>query len=576
MKKILLLFLFLLPKSIFSIEPPIYFIMIDRFCNADKSNDYNNDITNPNAYQGGDLKGVISKLKYLKSLGVKTIWLSPVMDNRDNDFFGSYGYHGYWIKDFKKVDEHFGTMEDLKELVNEAHIMGISIILDIVLNHTDWDCELKAKHPHWFHNRGDIKNWNNREEVEEGNLTGLPDFNQDIIEVYDFCLDIASFWYKETGCDGFRFDAVKHIPHRFWKNFLIDLRKLVSNDFYFLAEVISGDPSCVSEYLEDGFDGIFDFPLYYRLLETFKNNESAKKVTTILKGDSIYKNKNSLNPFLGNHDTERFYNNNITLQKYKNALSLIFVLRGIPVIYYGEEVPLSQDTKFGSRNIMEFRENPQIFYHLQRLSHIKNNSLALKYGEQEIILQEDNVIGILRYLDNEEVFAFTNTADNIGTYTFSLPLNSFIIPQNKFKVLYGMGDISIEEANKVRVGIYPNVTFIVQTFVNKKRKKKILSELIEVEIVIEECITNWGENVFLIGNTDILGNFDINKAYGPLTCPNYPSWRCKIKLCLNEEIKIQPVVLDSTGKLLKQGKVSSFVLTDKNQIIKIKFSGQRY
>ena len=123
----------------------IYFIFTDRFSNGDKSNDINVQANNPQGYHGGDLQGVINKLDYIKDLGATTIWITPPMDNRDEAFKVSsgdmYGYHGYWTKDFYKVDEHLGDMKKMQELVTKAHAKGMKVLIDIVMNHLDYGHE---------------------------------------------------------------------------------------------------------------------------------------------------------------------------------------------------------------------------------------------------------------------------------------------------------------------------------------------------------------------------------------------------------------------------------------------------
>ncbi|MCX8046854.1 MAG: alpha-amylase family glycosyl hydrolase, partial [Anoxybacillus gonensis] len=127
----------------------IYFIMVDRFNNGNPKNDYEVDVHDPKAYHGGDLQGIIDKLDYIKEMGFTAIWLTPIFANEKG------GYHGYWIEDFYKVEEHFGTLDDFKRLVKEAHKRDMKVILDFVVNHTGYN------HPwlndpakkDWFHEK---------------------------------------------------------------------------------------------------------------------------------------------------------------------------------------------------------------------------------------------------------------------------------------------------------------------------------------------------------------------------------------------------------------------------------------
>ena len=166
MRKILLLVLAILifftscdiKSNPVSYKDNMYFIMVDRFNDADE-NLPDVDITDPKAYQGGDIRGIIQKLDYIKDLGMTAIWLTPIMDNADR------GYHGYWIYDFYSVDEHFGTLDDFKELVEEAHKRDLKVILDYVVNHMGENSPwlLEPTKADWFHEDRSITNWGDKE-----------------------------------------------------------------------------------------------------------------------------------------------------------------------------------------------------------------------------------------------------------------------------------------------------------------------------------------------------------------------------------------------------------------------------
>ena len=185
----------------------IYFLMTDRFSNGDPTNDQNVRPADPQAYHGGDFQGIINKLDYIKDLGFTTIWISPVVQNQVG------GYHGYWATDFYKTNEHFGSMAELRSLVDQAHAKGIKVIVDLVVNHTGqlhpWVGE--AQYQNWFHPRKNIANYSDQREVENGWLASLPDLNQENPEVKQYLINMAKWWIEETGIDGYRLDTVKHV-----------------------------------------------------------------------------------------------------------------------------------------------------------------------------------------------------------------------------------------------------------------------------------------------------------------------------------------------------------------------------
>ncbi|HPZ09917.1 MAG TPA: alpha-amylase family glycosyl hydrolase, partial [Candidatus Eremiobacteraeota bacterium] len=210
----------------------IYFILTDRFQDGDTTNNFDVNKKDLTKYHGGDLQGVIDKLDYIKDLGMSTVWITPTMANQDL-FIDSAGYHGYWPVDFFKMDKHLGDMDKFKELINKAHEKGMKIILDIPLNHVAWE------HPwtgdpskqSWLHHNGDVKDWNDPWQVENCSMYGLPDLAQENPEVSKHLTDMAKWWIDQTGIDGFRLDAIKHVPLSFWSQFAKDIHAHAGQDF---------------------------------------------------------------------------------------------------------------------------------------------------------------------------------------------------------------------------------------------------------------------------------------------------------------------------------------------------------
>jgi len=347
----------------------IYLVLIDRFHNGDTSNDAG---ANPASflpfdpargnhealkyYQGGDLKGVIQKLDYLHDLGVSTIWLSPVFDNSDRDFAGWWPYHGYHPVDFFSVDEHFGDMATLKRLVELAHRRGMKVILDIIFNHvapdhpwvTDPALWETAGYKHWFHPHSgadastSIQDWQDQKQLEERELNGLPDLAQENPHVYDFLLDMAKFWIVESGCDGFRLDAVKHIPPAFWARICRDLHDFAGDGFLLLGEVFAGETPYVAGYQELGFNALFDIPLYYTLNRVFAQGGTLPLLTRQTALNRQWYRTILLSQVIDNHDVARFsyWAGEDAAAKMRSALTYTLVQPGLPMLYYGNEVAL--------------------------------------------------------------------------------------------------------------------------------------------------------------------------------------------------------------------------------------------
>lgn len=394
----------------------IYFPLTDRFCDGDTSNDIGLQPQNPLGYHGGDLKGLISKLDYIKDLGATTIWVSPMYDNVDTVKMGSYegtGYHGYWIKDHYAVDEHQGNLDTAKELVQKAHDRDMNVVLDVVLNHVApghaWTQDPSKKD--WFHHNGGIQDWNNSWQLENGDVCGLPDLNQSNPETYQYLLDNTLWWIKETGADGIRLDAVKHIDHQFWQKFSGDIKKEMGDDFLVLGEVLHGDPNVQASYQRDGLDSLFDMPMYYTMRDVFAKDGSVRKLGDRLAEDCKYKDPYKLVTLLDNHDFERFMyhtGGNRGDDKLMLGMSFMMTNRGIPSIYYGTEVGLEGGGDPDNRRDMQFGAKPHITAHMQKLGAIRQGLPALQMGHQLEMWQDDKVYSFCRRHEGQEVITVIN------------------------------------------------------------------------------------------------------------------------------------------------------------------------
>jgi len=398
----------------------IYFLMVDRFHNGNPDNDYAVNTRDPLAYHGGDFEGIIKKLDYIKEMGFTAIWLSPVVQNEEK------GYHGYWAEDFYNTEEHFGTLEEFKKLVNEAHKRDIKIILDLVVNHTGY------KHPwlndpekqDWFHEDNPIINWNNQTEVENGRLAGLPDLAQENPEVKDYLIEMAKWWIKETDIDGFRLDTVKHVPKWFWEEFAKEV-KSVKENFFLIGEVWHNDAQYVASYVETGIDSVLDYPFYNVANSIFLSpDQSLGKLEAVWKrNQSLYKNPYVLGNFLDNHDNPRFTRMVLErgedpVDRWKMALTYMYTAPGIPIIYYGTEVALDGGNDPDNRRMMEFSDHELVDY-ISRLGEIRQTYPSLRRGDFDFLLDQGGFAIYERsYGDEKVLVAINNTSEN-QSYTIS-------------------------------------------------------------------------------------------------------------------------------------------------------------
>ena len=358
----------------------IYLVMPDRFANGDTTNDSPaaapglHDRTRGRYYHGGDLEGLRQKLPYLKSLGITAIWLNPLYDNnnglnRKETYDGQpiTDYHGYGATDMYAVDEHFGDMALFKRVTDEAHGMGMKIILDMVANHTGpyhpWVQDSPT--PTWFHGteathpNNTWQTWTlhdphsppamRRETLDGWFINILPDFNQDDPEVARYIIQNTLWWVGMSGMDGIRQDTWPYVPRTFWRDWMGAIKREYPS-LKVVGEVLDGDPTFVSFFqggrtqydgIDDKVDALFDFPLHFVIRDVFARGGSIRAVPQMLARDYLYPNPNALVTLLGLHDVNRFMNEpGASSAGLRLAYTLLVTARGTPLVYYGDEIAL--------------------------------------------------------------------------------------------------------------------------------------------------------------------------------------------------------------------------------------------
>jgi glycosidase len=395
-------------------DETIYFLMVDRFNNGDNNNDFKVDVNDPKAYHGGDFQGIIDELDYLKDMGFTAIWLTPIFDNVDK------GYHGYWINDFYNTEEHFGSVDKFKELVKEAHKRDIKIILDFVVNHVapenEWVNDPAKKD--WFHEKQDIIDWNNQDQLENNWLYGLPDLAQENPETRKYLLDNAKWWIEETDIDGYRLDTVRHVPVDFWSEFSKEV-KSVKKDFYLIGEVWSNDPNYIAEYDKAGIDGFVDYPLNDHLRTAFAKPDQTLDwlFTTAKRNEAIYEDPELMGNFMDNHDTVRFTRDAVQNRqhpgtRWKLALTYLYTAPGIPIVYYGSEIALDGGEDPDNRRQMSFRADKELIDYITKIGELRNDLPSLTRGALEVLYEKKGMAVFKRtYKDETAVIAINNTSN---------------------------------------------------------------------------------------------------------------------------------------------------------------------
>jgi len=392
----------------------LYFVLVDRFENGCLCSDFDVDPRDPRGFHGGDLDGLRMRLQYLQDLGVTGVWVSPVARNRPMPFFGQQPYHGYWAWDFFSVDPRFGTMRKLREVRDDLHRRGMKLLLDMVVNHAGYDAPIEKLHPDLFHANGEIEDWNDRAQVERFRLFGLPDFASEKAIVQQYFTAVAKHWVEQIQPDGFRLDAVKHVSIGFWKKFNDMLAGRFGSGFLTLGELLEGDPAELSRVWKAGaFATLFDYPLYYTLLDVIAHGGDARQFGVRFGMDRIYEDAGLLATFLDNHDLDRFMTScGGSREKYMLAMVLLMTARGIPTLCYGDEIGLdgAHAPDCRNRRSMKFESGNIIYKEIKKLIAIRRNNRALTRGIQTHLAMSSDMYAFGRLLPGQQAVAVFNFA----------------------------------------------------------------------------------------------------------------------------------------------------------------------
>lgn len=422
MKKITLILILLLLNSSLSAhaavekkerlwqDESVYSIMIDRFNNGDRNNDIDVNAKDPLTYNGGDIQGIIDKLDYIHDMGFTAIRLTPIFDN------GKNGYHGFWVKDFYKVDEHFGTMKTFQTLVKEAHKREMKVIFDFVTNNVavdhPWLNDTSKKD--WFHVKQDIASGNeNQKELEQGWIDGLPDLNQDNPEVKKYLIDTAKWWINKTDIDGMSLPEVNYVPLSFWTDFSTKVKK-VKKDFFLLG-VISKDNSIdMQAYTGAGIDSVVTYQYSEKLRNTFASTDQS---FSSLYSDVDKNQQSFLRPnFLDNEYTTRFTSDIVAKKQFpgsrwKTALLYLYTTPGVPIINYGTEIALNGGGIPDNRGQMSFRAEKELIDYITKVGELRNQLPSLTRGTMEMLYDQKGMAVYKRvYKGETSIIAINNSS----------------------------------------------------------------------------------------------------------------------------------------------------------------------
>ena len=489
----------------------IYQIVTDRFFNGSTANDnpsqssglYDSTKTNWFAFWGGDLAGIQQKMAYLKGMGVTAIWISPTVDNENLNMNPgspiSAPYHGYDARDFMKVEEHFGdsthSWTAFSNLTSAAHSNGIKVIVDWANNHSNYNGggEFGALYNNgtfmasdsndpsgYFHHNPNISDYNDRYQLQYYTLLSLEDLNQESATI-DSYLKSAAHQFQSHGADAFRLDAIKHVTWGWEYSFANSV--LTQSPSFLFGEWYNNNPGDAMyhdayKFANKSGIGQLDFGVNQGMRDVFGSNANFSELDGNINAEnSNFTWNNDLVTFFDSHDESRLLSISNNNNRLHEAMAFLLTARGIPVILYGDEQYLHNDTKGGGDPycrvwMSSFSTTTTAYSLISKLSALRQGSSdALAYGGYQQRWMNNDVYIFERKFFNDVVLVAINKNDTTsypitglltslpsGTYTDYLsgllggsgltvttgsggnnPANSFTLPAHTVAVWQSVG-----------------------------------------------------------------------------------------------------------------------------------------
>lgn len=440
----------------FGPEDVLYLLMPDRFINGDPKLDnvpgmveprVDREAPNDFGRHGGDLAGIARALDYLDTLGVTAVWPTPVQENDVK-----VSYHGYSITDYYQIDPRLGTNEDYRQLVADCHRHGIKMVMDLVFNHCGAGNFLFRDLPDkdWFNNNSTYmpcahrtaslsdpyaSQWDLAHTTDGWFTSQMPDWNQRNPLVKDYLIQCSIWWVEYARINGIRQDTYPYCDREMMREWNLAMEREYPG-FVIVGETwISSAPSIAAwqkdsklSDLNSELRSVMDFPLM-NLLNSVVDEESTDydkglmRLYYYLAGDMIYPNPNYLLTFLDNHDTSRFQTseaqaNNVT--RYKQALLLLLTLRGIPQLYYGDELGMWAHKDWGDGRMRQdfpvealtaegrTAQQREYFDYASRLLRWRRSCPAIQKGQLTQFALQNGCYCYSRSLDGKRVTIFIN------------------------------------------------------------------------------------------------------------------------------------------------------------------------
>lgn len=448
----------------------LYMLMPDRFASARNitkplkgMNPYVVDRSKPSLRHGGDLEGIRRHLDYFNQLGVTALWFTPILENDAPDINDYNNYHGYDTTDYYRVDPRFGTNEDYRRLIAEAHAKGLKVVMDMIFNHCGFDHPWVKNMPSkdWFNAPEWLKEGekvylqtsykltpvldpyasevDKRETVDGWFVKTKPDLNQRNPHVMTYLVQNSIWWIETVGIDGIRMDTYPYADRKAMSQWMKALDEEYPN-FNTVGEIWVTEPAYTAAWQKDSrlstvnsyLKTVMDFSFYDKI-NLAKSEETddwwkgLNRIYNSLCYDYLYENPSSVMAFIENHDTDRFLGEGKDTLALKQALGLLLTINRIPQLYYGTEV-LMNGTKtvtdgdvrrdfpggFAGDKHNAFtaegrtKEENAIFNWLSRLLHWRQGNEAICKGKQIQFIPYKGVYVVARQYQGKTVLTILN------------------------------------------------------------------------------------------------------------------------------------------------------------------------
>jgi glycosidase len=432
-------------------EEIIYSIMVDRFHNGNSANDRIGQ-EEATGFEGGDFKGITEKLDYLQEMGFTAIMLSPVFENDKN------GFHGESVTDYYQTDKHFGSINELKKLVDEAHRRNMKVILEFPVD------RVSPHHP-WLSDP-DKKNWVKTERTDKGGShwnKNFPMVNLQNDEVRSYLMDAAKWWAEKTGIDGYSLQYLDHVPHDFIKDFTSEVKSF-KNDLYIIGAVAGQMERPVLASLEAaGLDGLKDVNGNKPLRDAFFKIDvpSSELIGHWEANADEYEHPGLFPAYFDDKNTVRYTRDMVDAKQYpgsrwKLALSYLYTQPQVPVIFYGTEIAVNGGGPPDNLPLMNFWAKEDLIEYIGRMAQIRKEQPALTRGTMTLLYEKKGMLVFKReYKDDTIVVAINNTSKD---QTAVIPKDD-LKGGNELRGLYGT-DMVRSENGEFRIIVDREMTEI--------------------------------------------------------------------------------------------------------------------